>query len=233
MKRLCLAPPVCAAIGMLLLGSTLACKRKQDEPAATAKAPLPAGPPPPAITAPWRDNFDRAELGSDYLDTSGKAYRLDSGALNARGAHNRPLWLRRRLPRDVVIEFDVWSNSPEGDIKVEAFGDGRSYAVQASYTATGYVFIFGGWGNSKSILARQNEHGNKLAVDTSGRKVVPRQRYHFTIARKGTRIDWSIDGKLFLRYDDPSPLEGDDHGYFGFNNWRSDLWFDNLSIRPN
>ena len=36
----------------------------------------------------------------------------------------------------------------------------------------------------------------------------------------------------FLSYDDPQPLEGKGHEYFAFDNWDSDLWFDNLSISP-
>ena len=36
----------------------------------------------------------------------------------------------------------------------------------------------------------------------------------------------------FLVYDDPHPLEGAGHEYFGFNNWETDTWFDNLVISP-
>lgn len=218
---------------MLSLVLALAGCNKSDEPRGTAKAPVPEGPQPAAIAGPWQDDFSRTELGSDYLATQPSAYRISGGKLNARGAHNHPLWLRKKLPRNVVIEFDTWSNSAAGDIKVEAFGDGRSHATtRGAYTATGYVFIFGGWNNRKSILARRDEHGKRMAVDKTRRKVVPRTHYHWKIVRKGKRIDWFIDGTLFLRYDDDAPLEGDDHAYFGFNNWESDLWFDNLRIRP-
>jgi hypothetical protein len=36
----------------------------------------------------------------------------------------------------------------------------------------------------------------------------------------------------FLTYEDKNPLVGEGHEYFGFNNWESDSWFDNLSITP-
>ena len=36
----------------------------------------------------------------------------------------------------------------------------------------------------------------------------------------------------FLVFDDPSPLADQGHEYFGFNNWESDTWFDNLVITP-
>ena len=31
---------------------------------------------------------------------------------------------------------------------------------------------------------------------------------------------------------DPDPLYGAGHDHFAFNNWASDLWFDNLVITP-
>jgi len=31
---------------------------------------------------------------------------------------------------------------------------------------------------------------------------------------------------------DSEPLEGRGHDHFGFNNWQSDLWFDNLKVTP-
>ena len=45
-------------------------------------------------------------------------------------------------------------------------------------------------------------------------------------------IDWQVDGKPFLSMNDPSPLDGPDHAYLGFNNWEVELHFDNLKITP-
>src|SRR6478609_3707497 len=85
---------------------------------------------PPPITEAWTGRFDRDSLGGDYYK-SGPGYELSGGALSAKGAHNHPLWLRKRLPRDVRIEFDAWSSSPDGDMKIELFGDGHSYDPDA------------------------------------------------------------------------------------------------------
>ena len=54
-------------------------------------------------------------------------YRITDGKLTVSNAHNHPAWLRRRLPHDVVVELDVLSKSPSGDIKLELFGDGESF----------------------------------------------------------------------------------------------------------
>ena len=80
------------------------------------------GPEPPAISAAWSDDFERSQLGGDWRAT-GDGYQLVNGAVNAQGAFNHPLWLRKQLPRDAAVELDVWSTSPDGDIKVELYGD--------------------------------------------------------------------------------------------------------------
>ena len=186
---------------------------------------------PPPVTEQWKDSFERGEIGRDYYQ-SGRGYGITNGMLSARGAHNHPLWLRKKLPRDVRIELDCWSNEERGDIKVELFGDGRSYDPDAGrYMATGYEIIFGGWFNSKSIIARLDEHGNEMAQNTT-MKVEPTRRYHWRIERIGKKLSWYVDDKIFLEYEDPNPLEGNGHEYFGFNNWESDTWFDNLVITP-
>jgi hypothetical protein len=190
--------------------------------------------PAPAITSAWKDDFERAELGADYATAKADSYRVSGGQLNAQGAVNHPLWLRRKLPASAVIELDVKSNSASGDIKVEAWGDGVSHAKdRGQYTSTGYVFVMGGWSNSKSILAKGNEHGQELSQRTTP-KVEPGKVYHWKIVRNGGQIDWFVDDMQtpFLSLTDPAPLTGDGHAYFGFNDWESDLWFDNLTITP-
>lgn len=186
----------------------------------------------PPITQTWQFDFDGG-LGDAFYAT-GEGYHVEHGALSAHGAHNHPLWLRSRLPHDVRIEFDTWSTEARGDIKVEVFGDGHSFDPDGGrYTATGYEVIFGGWYNTKSIIARLDEHGGDLAQRTEP-KVVAGRRYHFRIERKRNTVSWFVDDMVsaFLRYEDPRPLEYTGHEYFGFNNWETDTWFDNLVITP-
>jgi hypothetical protein len=188
---------------------------------------------PPPITEEWTDSFQRDEIGGDYYQ-SGDGYRIANDTLSAKGAHNHPLWLRKKLPRDIRIEFDCWSTEQRGDLKVEVFGDGKSYDPDGgAYTATGYEVIFGGWYNSKSIIARLDEHGKDVVQNVTV-KVVPQKHYHWRIERTGKVLTWFIDDMQtpFLKLDDPAPLEGQSHEYFGFNNWETDTWFDNLVITP-
>jgi hypothetical protein len=190
-------------------------------------------PDPPAIAAPWSDTYDRNEVGGDYLAT-GDTYQISGGHLTVSNGYNHPLWLRKKLPRDAVIELDCGSGSPQGDIKVEAWADGESYDKdKGSYMSSGYVFIFGGWRNDRSIIARMDEHAPTVPTRNAP-KVEPNRSYHWKIVRKGNRVDWFVDDMEtpFLTYDDPQPLEGAGHEYFGFNDWETPIWFDNLTIKP-
>jgi hypothetical protein len=184
----------------------------------------------PAVGDGFRDDFNRAELGSAWRN-SGGPYQLVDNQLKVKGARNKPLWLRRTLPRDVRVEFDVRSESPEGDIKVELFGDGVSKATEASYTASSYVVIFGGWNNSKNLIARLDEHGSDRA-EGKRKPVVQGHTYHMKIERKGDTISAWADGELLARFKDANPLWGSGHEYFAFNDWQAELWFDNLQITP-
>ena len=193
-------------------------------PACRAKVPL--------IDAPFTDDFERAELGATWNATSAD-YRVAGGKLEVTGAHNHPAWLRRRLPADVVVELDVMSKSPAGDIKLELFGDGESFDPdKGSYVSTGYVFIFGGWQNSLSVICRNNEHDDGRKAARTDTRVEPNRTYRFTISRRGGALDWSVDGRPFLSWTDPQPLTGTGHEYLAVNDWEAPLVFDNLSVRP-
>ncbi|HEX4403565.1 MAG TPA: hypothetical protein VH560_01975, partial [Polyangia bacterium] len=155
------------------------------------------------------------------------------GALTVKNGYNHPAWLRQRLPRDVVIDFDATSRSPAGDLKVELFGDGESFDHDhAAYTSTGYVLIFGGWHNSLSVICRIHEHDDGRKAQRADVHVQPGHTYHWTVTRRGATIDWKIDGKPFLTWTDPEPLAGPGHEYLAFNDWEADVSFDNLQIKP-
>lgn len=178
----------------------------------------------------FTDDFDREELGDHWYNT-GATWRIVDGQLNVRNARNRPLWLRRVLPRDSRIEFDIRSESPDGDIKCEVYGDGTSRATTESYTATSYVIIFGGWHNALDVIARMDEHGADRAEHRS-QGVEPGRTYHMRIERQGNRVTSWVDDQQLATMDDSSPLEGRGHDHFAFNDWQAELWIDNLRITP-
>ena len=202
--------------------SCAGCTLKSSEPAPDADA-LPEG------KVVLTEKFD-GPLGARFNDTSDGAYAVVDGKLRAQGAHNRPLWLKEKLPGDARIDFTARSLSPAVDIKVELYGDGKSYAKEASYTATSYVLILGGWNNSRSIIARMDEHGRDRKVRKEPPGEVGRT-YAFCAVRRGGSLAWYVDGERFLSLDDPEPLRGAGHEHLAFNNWESEVYFDDLVIR--
>jgi hypothetical protein len=224
--------PLGAILGRMPSGSGLPLAALALLSLATATACRSSGPGGAVITEPFRDDFERGELGPAWNATS-PAYQIDAGKLTVAQAYNHPAWLARRLPRDVVIEVDATSHSPSGDLKLELFGDGKSFDPdKGGYVSTGYMLIFGGWQNSLSVICRLNEHDDGRKAERRDVRVAPGRTYRFAITRRGGTIDWSIDGQPFLSWTDPSPLVGAGHEYLAVNNWESRVTFDNLVIRP-
>ncbi len=195
----------------------------------------------PAITEPFEDNFDRAELGPDYNALS-PAWKLVANKLCVRGARNKGAWLLRAIPVNARIEVDAQAEAQEGDIKVEAWGDGATGATGNSYTnATSYLAILGGWKNTKHVLARLDEHADdrmEIAIESGSdderqRPVAPGQPYHFKIERtNGKSVRFSVNEVLYFELWDADPLSGAGHEHFGFNDWDTPVCFDNLKITP-
>ncbi len=210
------------------------------------------------VTVPYQDDFSNPSTVVDNYWTSGGHWRVVNGELLSPGVKNNPLWLKAALPENVAVEFDVRSMSPEGDIKVEIFGDGSDHA-------SGYVLIHGGWNNSISIIARLDEHGpslhrlkqqaqqvaaekrlpsaglvetgvfrpdTRMRVEANPYRVELGRTYHWRIERRGSLLRWFIDNQLFMELDDPFPLKGKGHDRFGFSSWEAQLYFDNLRITP-
>jgi hypothetical protein len=230
---------------------------EQDSPRPTAAKPrsaltplevtgeLEAGPEPvdllPTLSAPFRDDFEREEVGHDYFAT-GDHFRIDKGQLCVEGARNHPLWLRHRLPRNARIQVEAEARSDDGDIKLEAWGDGQAAATRISYTdATSYLAIFGGWKNRYHVLARLDEH----AKDRPQLRIVPGsddprlqpvsrgRRYRLKLERTdGRTLRFWVDDVEMLSFTDPLPLQGTGHDHFAFNDWETPVCFDRLVVEP-
>ena len=171
--------------------------------------------------------FEEDFSNLDRWQTESRNWRIEEGALYTgdRSDENAGIWLKEALlPHNVRIEFDARSvrgNNAvfEGDIKCE-FGGPRPEHI------AGYVMIFGGWKNSLNTIARLDEHTGRMVTDSS-RKVEEDRTYRMALVRLGNDIKWFIDGKPFLSARDEAVLTG---GCFGFNNWDSRFYVDNLEI---
>jgi hypothetical protein len=198
-----------------------------------AVAALAAGCKPKVIplTEPFADDFERPEVGSNWNNT-GADYRTAGGKLSIARAHNHPLWLRRKLPFNVIVELDATARNPDADLKIELMGDGQSFDPdQGRYDPTGYMFVFGGWRNTLSIISKLGEHDDAVKASRREPRVEPGRTYHWKIVKRGGVLTWFVDGQQFLQYFDPQPLGGTGHDSFAINNWESDASYDNIRIR--
>ncbi len=172
----------------------------------------------------FQDDFERADIGSAYVVDEGGDWRIEGGWLRSKNAENRGVWLREALPEKVRIEFRSRSRMPasgtfRGDMKCEVF------ATEPAHQK-GYILIFGGWQNTVNTIARLDEH-QADRIENNDRRVVADREYRWQIVRTAGTLHWYLDGKPFLRLDDPQPIQG---RYFGFNNWQTDVEFDGLKV---
>lgn len=233
------APSASAEAGLALVNRELGRDASRDAAESALLSALQDG---GADAATADRTVDHSNLGPNWTQIKSNAWRVEGGKLCVQNAHNHGIWLNRTLPVNARIEFDATSYSDEGDLKTEVWGDGASYATGTSYTnATSYLAILGGWKNSIHALARLNEHGtdrkeihvDKDSDDPRQRPVQKGQTYHFKIERTdGKTIRWSVDGIDFLTWNDPSPLAGQGHDHFGFNEWEAKVCFDNVKVTP-
>jgi hypothetical protein len=226
-------PPAASASALPVLGAP-------DGAAAGADAGAGEGGPPAVATS--TDLPAARGLGPNWYATDPRAWRIEEGQLCGQKAHNHGVWLTKTLPINARIEFDAVTDNAEGDLKAEVWGDGHSFAKGSSYNdATSYLVIFGGWKNTKHVIARLDEHKeDRDVIEVDSRSDDPRQRpvvagqvYHFKIERNdGKIVHWSIGDVQMLDYSDPAPLIGLGHDHFGFNDWEVRVCFDNLKITP-
>jgi len=210
---------VTLALAVFLSVVPLGCKKRPRHRALPADAGLTGG------KLLFEEDFQE---GLANWTTKSKHWKIVDGRLHTgdRFNNNAGLWLTAAsLPRNVRLEFEATSvqgNRPkfEGDIKCEFGGDRNEHA-------SGYIIIFGGWVNSKNLIARHDEHGDgQLAVEDKTR-VEEGRTYKFQIVRLEGEIKWFLDSELLLSVHDKEPAFG---GAFGFNNWNSRVYLDNLRI---
>jgi hypothetical protein len=209
-------------------------------PAASGSAAKIAANDPP-ITEVFEDEFERGAPGSEYRIV-GPNWRIQDGKLCGKNAHNKGIWLAKRIPTNARIEFEATSQSADGDIKAEVWGDGMSGATSQSYSnASSYLPIYGAHKNTEHMLARLDEHSSDRKTikvdptddDPRAQPVAVGQPYHFRIERSDGRIlSFYVDDVLIHRWADNAPLEGPGHDHVGFNDWEAPVCFDHLKITP-
>lgn len=176
-------------------------------------------------TLVFEDQFERSEVGAQWQVKHAGEWTIDNGALKANvvaeeEARNQGIWLSKPLPDKVRVVFQSRSLSKVGDTKCEIF------ATEPKHEA-GYSVIFGGWSNTINTIARRGEHEPQRVVQSEHQKVEQGRTYTWTVVRNDHVVRWYIDGQFMIAYDDTDAVRGT---FFGFNNWATDLRFDNVQV---
>jgi len=132
-------------------------------------------------------------------------------------ARNGPaiIWSKHTFRGDFSMEFcgAIRMDSTRGaeynfarDMNVTIAADGYDLA-------TGYSFIFGGWKNTVSCIARGNaivaQPENMALFRFSRSSNMHRQWWYFKMERFGNKLRWYVDDRLAAEYTDAQPLTGD------------------------
>ena len=210
---------------LLVLGGIAGCQQKEIPPRFTLGETI------------AEDDFQRDEIGPKW-QTNHAGWSIVKGWVHSDAARNEGLYLSAELPSDVFIEFDARSEPKPGvktfpgDIKCDVFCEkpARQTCHKNHLCSTGYTIINGGWKNELDIIARRDEHGDdrKHRSTTASSKVKPSVVYHWAIARIDSKVYWFRDGELQMTYEDDDAIRG---GFFGFNNWEANVYFDNFRVR--
>ncbi len=128
------------------------------------------------------------------------------------------LWSKYKFPGDVSLRFfcsykmDVERGTPykyNRDINVTICSDG-------SDLNKGYTFMFGGFGNTGSMILRNGEVVTRIPAKIPTDMNYHRHWFHYKVEKEGGKLRFQVD--RFLRtdavtpelvYEDPQPLTGD------------------------
>ncbi|NQT52510.1 hypothetical protein HQ576_10685, partial [bacterium] len=120
------------------------------------------------------------------------------------------IWNKRACEGDVSIEFAVGP-------KMESKRGGSRYSYVRDFNVTiaadgkdlntGYTFLYGGWGNSRTAITRQGKVVAEVSrkIPTGG---IHRQWFYVQVEKRGNTLTYSIDGSRVLTFTDPNPLRG-------------------------
>ena len=173
----------------------------------------------------FEDSFERAEIGDNY-EIQGGDWRIENGKLRCGTAKNRNLVLKSvDLPQNGIVELTMKSHSDAVDVKFNLWGDGKIHDH-----GDGYTFILGGWNNRISVISRLDEHEKKRSEKRNA-NLEKETLYKVKVERLFNKIRWFVNGELFLKYNDETPLKvSDGFSKLSFANWKSDVEFDDLKI---
>ena len=210
---------MCKNVVLLTVVSILIALTGCAEPQAEVeKAPVPqAAEAPVDWTLQFSDDFERAELGKDWIILSG-IWEIKDGWMDAPGSDwgDNEIMIAGNFPGSQRLEFDAKSDNPTDLTSI----------ICANYGYwDGYFMGFGSNDNSHSKLIIDGSE----AVMQWDSVITPGKVHHQIVERDGDTIKHILDGKTVMTYKHENPLKGDNHQKIGFYIYTSGQ-IDNVKI---
>jgi hypothetical protein len=171
-----------------------------------------------------QEDFSDADVAGRWEFIGGQ-WEIRHGELHRWGGGTHLSQLRQPVSGDIRIEFDCHLESDYLS-DVSCFlgalpSDNKEHACE-----TGYLFQFGGDGNSMNFIERP---GRRLGLQ----KATPLARsrmYHVRAERCGARLTLTVNDAIVIDVNDDDSLSGSDRTLIGLYGWRSDAWYRNFRI---
>ena len=119
------------------------------------------------------------------------------------------IWHKREFNGDLTLEFCAAIKMDYTKSVGYAFASDLNATICAdgAHTDSGYTFVFGGWGNTKTAIVRKSQTVAEVPKPIiSGN--IHRRWWYFKIEKRGSKLNYWVDNKLILEFDDPKPLTG-------------------------
>lgn len=183
--------------------------------------------------------------------------RLHIDANNDKDTKGRvcTVWYKKPFESDnLIIEFDahvIESKLKCNNINFFLFythpGEKTMYETRHTrsggeyklyHNLNGYIFTYlRDWhkkaeihpdGSAKARFRIRRCPGFELSAENFAYHNEAGQTYHIVIVKKGNKLTYSVDGKVFNEWYDPEPLK---FGYFGLRTFMTYLWLDNIIVK--
>jgi hypothetical protein len=131
------------------------------------------------------------------------------------------MWNKTVVEGDVTLEFAAGIRHQTGHGGYDRFVANMNAVIcgDGADLSSGYGFVYGGWGNTKTAILRNGEvvASVSLRIPTGG---IHRRWFYHKITKRSGRIRWLIDNSPVLEYEDPKPMSG---GQVALWTWKNGL----------
>jgi serine/threonine protein kinase len=139
----------------------------------------------------------------------------------------KPFWarLKKPVPGDVRVEFDI---RQEGDYlcDVTCLLGALPMTSHTEPLAGGYLFQYGGFGNTQIMLRRPNG----LLWNRQESPLVRGKRYHVEAEKAGGQLKLVVDGNVVFNVEDHEPLIGAEHAGVGLYGFQADTYCSHVRV---